>query len=63
MLFEHVAPSLDDVQQCLFERPSVHSEPSVKDLRSIYFVNFSIKFLVSVNLENIKKQQQWVLIQ
>ena len=53
MLFEHVAPSFDDIQQSLFEGSGIHAEPCVKDLCSFHFIHFRIKLFIRVDLANI----------
>jgi len=50
VLFEHVTPSFDDIEQGLFEWPSVNLEPVVKDLYSLYVLHLLVDLLVRVNL-------------
>ena len=50
MLFEHVAPSFDDIEQGLFEWSSINLEPVVKDLYSLYALHLLVDLLVRVNL-------------
>ena len=55
MLFEHEAPSLDDVEQGLFERFGVNPEPLVKHLDRLNVLGLLIDLLVGVNLLTIIK--------
>ena len=50
MLFEHEAPSLDDVEQGLFEGFGINPEPSVKYLDWFNVLSFLIDSLICVNL-------------
>ena len=50
VLFEHVAPSFDNIEQGLFEWPSINLEPVVKDLYSLYILHLLVDLLVRVNL-------------
>jgi hypothetical protein len=51
MLFEHVTPSLDDIQQSLFERFGIDTKPRVKHWSAFKTVHFDKQFLVRVDLE------------
>ena len=55
MLFKHITPSLDDVQQSLFKRLSVHTEPRIKHLSTTKTINFHEEFLIRVDLEKINR--------
>jgi len=50
MLFEHEAPALDDVEKSLTERFGIHTEPSLKDGRSLDSLNLLVNLLISVDL-------------
>ena len=52
MLFEHEAPSLDDVEQRLFEGFGVHAEPIVEDLHAFYRLRFLVDLFVRVDLKS-----------
>ena len=54
VLFEHVAPSFDDIEQALFEWPSINLEPEVKDLYSLYALHLLVDLLVRVNLSVVR---------
>jgi hypothetical protein len=51
VLFEHETPSLDDVEQRLFERLGVHAEPVLKDHHWVDLLGFLVDLLIRVDLE------------
>ena len=51
MLLEHETPSLDDIQESLFERLCVNPEPTVKHLHWMDLFTFFIDLLIGVNLQ------------
>ena len=50
MLFEHEAPFLDDVEQCLLEWLAVDSEPSIEHVDAIELGHLVVDLLVRVDL-------------
>jgi hypothetical protein len=50
VLLEHEAPALDDVQQSLFERLGVHTEPGVKCLNALNAFRILVDLFVRVDL-------------
>ena len=52
MLLEHKAPSLNDVEQSMFEWVGINSEPVLKDMYSLYLFNLIINLLICVNLKD-----------
>ena len=52
VLFKHVTPSLDDVEQRLLEGLGIHAEPRVENLGALDFVNLRVQFFVSVDLDD-----------
>ena len=50
MLLEHEAPSLDGVEESLFEWLGVYTEPMLKDCERLNFLSLFIDFLIGVNL-------------
>jgi len=51
VLFEHETPSLDDIQKSLFEWIGINSEPVLKDMHALNFLNFFIYLLICVDLK------------
>ena len=50
VLFEHVAPAFDDVEDRLFERFGVDAEPAFKQRRSLHQLNLLVNLLIRINL-------------
>ena len=53
VLFEHVAPSFDDIEQSLFERPSIDLEPIVEELYALYTFHLLVDLLIRVHLSTV----------
>lgn len=53
VLFEHEAPSLDNVKESLFEWLAINSEPVVKHLQWVDLFTFLIDLLIGVNLREM----------
>ena len=51
MLFKHETPSLDDIEQGLFERFPINFEPVVKHFDWVDVFTFLIDLLIGVNLQ------------
>jgi len=50
VLFEHVAPALDNIKQSLLEWVRINPEPVLKDVNPLDIFNFLKDLLVCVNL-------------
>ena len=50
VLLEHVAPALDNVEQCLTEWSCIHTEPVLKYIGTLNALYLFIDLLICVNL-------------
>lgn len=51
MLFEHEAPSFDNIQKSLLEWFCINSKPAIKNFHAINLLNLRIDFLIRVDLQ------------
>jgi len=60
MLFEHQAPLLDYVEQCLAERTNIDAEPLLKYNSSFNDFDLVVNCLVRIDLKWTKSSDKWM---
>ena len=61
MLFEHEAPSLDDIEKCLLEWIGINSEPVLKDMDALNLLDLIVNLLICVDLKQKEGDYQLII--